>query len=163
MKPSIIMITEHTITATVEGSDIDIKTRLHDIGLKWIRYYFVAYCPSLYTMTMMNPIYNQQAHEYETEWIRYRGDAWIRYDIHTWSTMRLHLIIAAKYKDDLIVNQVRNHVGFTRLHDTVFSLYHIHTRIDFISDSSSSSCRWKGNKLQKHIGFIWIGYCANGD
>ena len=37
------------------------------------------------------------------------------------------------------------------LHSMVFITYLINVRIDYTSDSSSSSCRRKGNTLRKHI------------
>ena len=64
-------------------------------------------------------------------------------------TMRLYLTIFFNNKNDLIVNKVWNHIGFMHLHDTVFTLYPIHVRIDFRSKSSSSSCGRKGNSLRK--------------
>ena len=78
---------------------------------------------------------------------------------NTWLTMRLYLTIVFDNKNIFIVNQVWNHSGFMRLHDTVFILHHIHVRIDLLSDSSS--CRRKSNTLQKHIGFIKIWYYVN--
>ena len=48
-----------------------------------------------------------------------------------------------------------------RLYDTVFILYQIHVRIDFMQDSSSSSCRRKGDAIRKFIGFILIRYGPN--
>ena len=42
----------------------------------------------------------------------------------------------------------------------IYSVWH-YVRIDFISESSSSSCRWKSNTQRQHIGFIWIRYRVN--
>lgn len=94
-----------------------------------------------------------------------RWRLWIRYNIntnmntvsykrmnriwfHTWSTLRLYLTIVFN-KNDLIVDEVWNHIEFMRLHDTAFILCRIHMRVDFISDSPSSSCRRKGNTPRK--------------
>ena len=67
--------------------------------------------------------------------------------------MRLYLTIAVNNRNDLIVDLVLNHIGFMRLHDTVFILHRIHVDIDFIADSSSSLCGRKGNTLRKHMRF----------
>ena len=112
----------------------------------------------------MNPISNQYAHEYDTEWMPYCVDAWIRYDfIH--DRQRGHSCCW-----QLLSNLASLSIRCEIISDSCVYTYRIH--------SVSYSCVWwffigfiivilslyrrKGNPLRRHIGFIWIWYHVNG-
>ena len=71
--------------------------------------------------------------------------------------MRSFLLLKAIVKYSVIVNQVCNHIKFMRLHDTVYILYRVHVRIDFISDSSCDRVDGKAMRYESKPGSFESG------